>query len=614
MNKNILFSFLLFSFFNVAAASSELSSDTKIGLTLSRGQESGRVEATYEVLQHSEVLKKMFASGMLENFLVRFSKSNVVKSALKLISVHFEPFKKGVEQIINIDSISLDEVLEPIYKKLTEFGVEDFFEPQDLLNVIVAILGCLNRQEDLVLNKLKFEEIFHLLFVGDVLQIEDLVDATISILAKNITRVKPAALLCMMFCDEYNFSTKLAQIIIEKNYDLFFPINICESEATLEGHAGYINSAEFSKKGKKVVTSSMDKTSKVWFVGEDGVWECEATLEGHTRYIHSAEFSHDEKKIVTASVDTTAKVWGVDDDGTWECVATLRGHSDWVRSAKFSFDETKIVTASGDTTAKVWVVGEYGVWDCVATLEGHFYEVYFAEFSLDGKKIVTASWDGTAKVWGVDEDGAWVCVTTLEGHTEWVYSAAFSLDGKKIVTASRDKTAKVWSVNEAGVWECVATLEGSSGWVRSAKFRFDGTQIVTASGDGAARVWVVGEYGVWDCVATLEGHARCVCSSEFSPDGEKVITASTDGKARICDISFLNKPLTLSQLLFVVLAKKHPECFENLSEGWVGFFSEIWRSFAPQMQQHLKSKISQIDFNFLESIDDILPDLNRLSS
>jgi WD40 repeat protein len=243
-----------------------------------------------------------------------------------------------------------------------------------------------------------------------------------------------------------------------------------------------------------------------------------ATLEGHTSDILHAEFSPDDRRIVTSSLDNTARVWNA---ATGESVATLTGHTDTVHNAVFSPDGRRIVTASQDGTARVWDVMSVGI---VAKLEGHSFGVLDAEFSPDGQRIVTASSDGTAGVWDAMSGRL---LAKLEGDPVGIQSAAFSPDGQRIVTAS-GLIAIVW---DATTYKTLARLaDDMKEGVLTASFSPDSQRIVTTSYESTARVWnaVTG-----NLVTRLKGHADTVANAEFSPDGRRIVTASLDGTARI---------------------------------------------------------------------------------
>src|SRR5262249_57168731 len=75
-------------------------------------------------------------------------------------------------------------------------------------------------------------------------------------------------------------------------------------------------------------------------------------LRGHTDSVSSAAFSPDGKRIVTASVDQTTRLW--DAETGKQIGDPLRGHTDSVSSAAFNPDGKRIVTASDDKTAPLW--------------------------------------------------------------------------------------------------------------------------------------------------------------------------------------------------------------------------------------------------------------------
>ena len=62
-------------------------------------------------------------------------------------------------------------------------------------------------------------------------------------------------------------------------------------------------------------------------------------------------FSPDGFLAVTSSSDRTARVWKVD---TGDAIAVLAGHGDSVSEATFSPDGKSVLTASDDGTARLW--------------------------------------------------------------------------------------------------------------------------------------------------------------------------------------------------------------------------------------------------------------------
>src|SRR5262249_32016920 len=81
-------------------------------------------------------------------------------------------------------------------------------------------------------------------------------------------------------------------------------------------------------------------------------------LRGHTRPAPHVAFSNDGQWLVTTSDDRTARVWQVTAGAEF---ITLQGHSGPVRSARFSGDGQSVITASTDGTGRSWPVDPLGM-------------------------------------------------------------------------------------------------------------------------------------------------------------------------------------------------------------------------------------------------------------
>ena len=111
--------------------------------------------------------------------------------------------------------------------------------------------------------------------------------------------------------------------------------------------------------------------------------------------VFSAAFSPDGTRVVSTSSDRTARVWLADDARE---MVVLGGYGSWVTSAVFGPDGTRIVTGSVDGSARLWRADGTGK---PLVLQGHGDAVWSVDFSPDGSRVVTASSDGTARIWRV---------------------------------------------------------------------------------------------------------------------------------------------------------------------------------------------------------------------
>ena len=335
--------------------------------------------------------------------------------------------------------------------------------------------------------------------------------------------------------------------VAHKN-DQFVPVCSIASEplAILEGHENIVTSASFSLDGTKIVTSSWDKTAKIWDA-ESG--EKLLTLTGHTSTVSAAAFSPDGKKVVTGSTDSTARIW---DAESGKLLHTLETPMSFVFDVIFTPDGTRVITANSDTTAHFWGYPStlLKVWDVesgkrleVLTMMSHWYASSLAfpiAFSPDGQEIIVLESNATASphsgIWNVNRSEVLQKMARGSdgGAREW--EVAYSPCGKNVVRISsvpdyRHRNFFATPVNTLSTERNERMhLPNTTSTVFSVAFSPDSNKFITANGDGTARIFGISS---GDELNVLEGHTDVVISARFSSDGKKIVTASADHTARI---------------------------------------------------------------------------------
>lgn len=339
----------------------------------------------------------------------------------------------------------------------------------------------------------------------------------------------------------------------------------------LTGHAKELVSIGFSNDGQRLVTTSLDRTTRVW--NADGssadVFRVDRSYPVH------AEFSADRQHILTIDDNGTVRLWRIGLPGssvvfnpldyTPSCVAfhpngrslvagtkegavliwsidapqrpsVLRGHTGFVDSVSFMPDGS-VVSASYDGTVRVWnlvpqpppIGGEFQHTEVIKVHPGI---VFSALFDAKNQRLFTSDETRRTQVWNpYGEEGE---ATVLKGDQvlvdEWgrprgILTIDFSPDGKHVVTASSDGTARVWNTTGSGE---PLVLRGHAGPVWSASFSSDGRHIVTVSKDGTARIWNADAQT--DSVVLRDDYGH-VTSAAFNSDATRVLTVS--GRVRI---------------------------------------------------------------------------------
>uniref|UniRef100_UPI0026338A38 protein kinase domain-containing protein n=1 Tax=uncultured Gimesia sp. TaxID=1678688 RepID=UPI0026338A38 len=295
-----------------------------------------------------------------------------------------------------------------------------------------------------------------------------------------------------------------------------------------QGHTEGVLSISFSKDGTRLLTSSYDKTARLWEL-ETG--KQLRRFWGHNWWVWDANFSTDERRIVTASQDGTAVIWSVE---TGKQGAPFTGHQGPVYSAHFSPDpeSTHVVTGGYDRRILLWkpedivpydfskiVSGKKNEASPYTAFDGHQESVQSAEFTADGTMILSASHDNTVKLWDIATTKA---IKTFRGHDSWVQAATLFNDGKWILSASHDAQLKLWNIAD---YAEIRTLNGRVlaqhvDAILDVSFSHDGTQLVTASRDKTAISWNVatGE----PQKEFTEGHAFLASNAIFLPDRKRL--------------------------------------------------------------------------------------------
>ena len=307
-------------------------------------------------------------------------------------------------------------------------------------------------------------------------------------------------------------------LIVSFNTIFFFDIRTKKCIHRLNGHSIRITDANFSIDGKKIVSTSFDKTIRVW---DAQTGECLQTMKGHTDTISSAMFSRNCSTIVSASDDKTIRLWNVN---TGDCLQILEGHKSLVWMAKFSSNDIKIVSASDDRTIRIRDIETDN--ECIHVLMGHEKTVYSAIFSQDGNRIVSASADNSVRIWDSDNGR---CLLVLSGHTKTVFHAIFSHDSKSVISASEDSTIQIW---DSMTGKRLQILCGHTNTVYSVFLSSDDKTIISASADKTIRLW---DFKTGNCLQVLRGHTDCVISIAYSPDNRVIVSASSDKTIRIWD-------------------------------------------------------------------------------
>ncbi len=340
----------------------------------------------------------------------------------------------------------------------------------------------------------------------------------------------------------------------------------------LTGHTHDVVTAAYSPDGKLILTSSTDKTLRLWDARTGAPVR---VLTQHTKGLDDAQFSPDGARLVSGGWDRTVRVFST---ATGEQLLSIDEPLGY--RVAFTPDGTRLVAGgqSGEVHVRDAATGAL-----LATLKQHQDRAHVLTFTPDGQQLVVGSWDGTVSFWDLK---TYQKVRVLEGHESEITSVAFSRDGKWAAIAEGDTFIHV---RRADTWEkshtlllpagarypavsfgpedatliartadgCVRLWHASSGQLLSvidvqtdgklfgSALSPDGTQLTTVGLKGAAQQWSLQGAMDFQVLPLGVGERYSVYPSEVSRDGARLFVATSDGQLRLWDAKALRPLKTL---------------------------------------------------------------------
>lgn len=152
-----------------------------------------------------------------------------------------------------------------------------------------------------------------------------------------------------------------------------------------------------------MASASSDRTVRLWVPTYTGGY-CE--FMAHSSAVRSVHFSPDGNNIVTSSDDKSVKLWNT--DGKRRFISSMTHHTNWVRCARFSPNGLLIGSCSDDNSAIIWDYRSYSTF---------FTSLFTNHFTIFiGMKIRQWSW---SRAWTLHPT-TWPSVLCTSQHLRWL--------------------------------------------------------------------------------------------------------------------------------------------------------------------------------------------------
>jgi WD40 repeat protein len=309
---------------------------------------------------------------------------------------------------------------------------------------------------------------------------------------------------------------KVQKPVAEKKKEAAEKKKDIDEQLCLTGHTSHVWSVSVSADGKRVLTSSTDKTLRLW---DADTGQCLRVFEGHTgRVAFGAALSPDGKRVLSGSDDKTLRLWDAD---TGKEIRLMTGHTANVDGVAFGPDGMAI--SVGDRTMRLW---DLKTGKPAGVFTGHTGEVCNVAYSDKARLAATCGHaeDPSIRLWDL---GTGKELRKLTGPSPPISSVCFSSDGKRLLSsAPNDNTVRVWDVESGTELKRITAANPYN-----AAFSPDDKRIVSGGlHDNTVRVW---DAATGKELRHYEGHRGVVTGVAFFPDGKRIASASHDGTARI---------------------------------------------------------------------------------
>jgi WD40 repeat protein len=288
----------------------------------------------------------------------------------------------------------------------------------------------------------------------------------------------------------------------------------------LVGHTASITGCRFSPDGARIVSSSTDRTLRVW---DAHTGKLLLTVDCGVE-LHSVVVSPDGSLVAAPAADSTVRLielaTGIE-RGRFPSGAAWSNVGYRPRPAGFSPDGKRLICPTGQNVT-IWEIPGGRV---LGRLAGHSHTVTGCALLSDGVRAITVSLDRTLRCWN-----------TTSGEVEWETPAekhfidALAVPGGgRLVTGSERGTLRMW---DAQTGDALATHRGHADeapWVKvpvnAIAVSPAGDRFATGSNDATLRLWNAASGAL---LATFQGHQERVEACAFSPDGRRLVSGSWD--------------------------------------------------------------------------------------
>lgn len=299
-------------------------------------------------------------------------------------------------------------------------------------------------------------------------------------------------------------------------------VTTCERISHFSAHTDWVDVVTFSPCGEFLVSSSRDKSLRVWDLAKD----VEKKVYTNSETDWGLPFYSPEGRLLTAvfrheKATVAIDIWGVESGEKRQTIELLVGSV----GARWFIECPQLAVAYALSSKRA-----DGKTQSFPTLcEPDFPWPYPKVAWLDNQTLASTRDYPGIELWDVAQK----CPRETLMKDEYIHTYTVLPVGKILATNLRNKT-KVWDTDKSTepIAEFTVPKEPSD-WVRHEVFAPTGDRIAAGSREGTVYVW---NFQNPEEPTLLTGHTDYVWALAFSPNGKQVVSGSADETARLWDV------------------------------------------------------------------------------
>ena len=295
----------------------------------------------------------------------------------------------------------------------------------------------------------------------------------------------------------------------------------------LEGHGTTVGEAYFSNDSKRLLTHSVEGTTKIWSKGTGLEWSQFTLMEGQTG-VHSAFFSPDGQTVVHLLPQGGVRIWQESTNNGWN--SSLIGKSDEIiSSAQFSESGNCLMTKNQSSEMRVWHRESDGWSLKVSQLkpENDNSNLSILDVGTDCDEYITYSFNGEFRNWRIDKNSSVLTNSLMFKSPSPDYGGVSYYEDAGVILVNGDLGLRVWSHQDNGVWSQNFIQKFEVGGVGDSILVGD---LILSSGDNLS-AWYKTDFGQWKKIdlALINSDDRQFGDVALSPDGKYLVAEDSEG-------------------------------------------------------------------------------------